>query len=201
MHNGTMTVNLDQVESVLKLADGVVWIVTAADGSRRGGLTATWLFPASIDPARPVVLAGIAPNHYTAELIERSRTFVAHLLRADQVRLAWEFAKDSGRERDKLAGLRFATGVTGAPILANCLAWLECRVFARYDTGDRRFYWADVEAGSILAQGPPLREQAFIGGLSPAERVLLAARREADAVVQRPLADAWRASLSKNLAR
>jgi flavin reductase (DIM6/NTAB) family NADH-FMN oxidoreductase RutF len=186
------------IDAALRLIDREIWVVTAASGGRRGGLVATWVSSASIDLERPVLMAGIAPNHFTAELIDASRAFAAHLLRPDQVELAWNFSKDSGRNRDKLAGLP-VSGSTGPPVLADCLAWLDCRVFARYDAGDRLFYWADVvaagpakSAGTKSATDLPLRERAFIRGLNDEQRRRLAQDRAADILAQRPLLDPWR---------
>ena len=62
--------NNAQVESIFRLVNREIWIVTAADGERRGGLAATWVSQASIDRDKPVVVIGIAPNHFTAELID-----------------------------------------------------------------------------------------------------------------------------------
>ncbi|MBC7853564.1 MAG: flavin reductase [Pirellulaceae bacterium] len=186
------------IDAFLRLVDREVWIVTAAAGGRRGGLTATWVAQASIDRERPVILAGLAPNHFTAELVEEGRAFVAHLLAESQAGMAWNFAKDSGRERNKLAGMATAESSAGCPILPDCLAWFDCRVFARHDAGDRLFYWADVVAAERRTeQCSVLREQAFIRSLTDDQRKLLGTQREADAQIQRPLEDKWRAKCGK----
>ena len=188
-----MTPNLDQIDAVLRLVDREVWVVTAASGHRRGGLTATWVRSASIDRQRPVLLAAIAPNHFTAELIAASGSFAAHLLQNDQGGVAYNFANGSSRDRDKLAGVAWKPGVTGSPVLTDCLAWCDCRVFARYDAGDRWFLWADVVSAGQPGSGRPLREQEFISGLSAEQRAALLASRDADVMIQRPKHDAWRA--------
>lgn len=198
-------VEIAQVDAVLRLIDREIWVLTAADGKRRGGLVATWVSAASIDPTQPVLLAGIAPNHFTAELVQASRAFAAHLLRQDQVDLAWNLAKDSGRDRDKLAGLSLVQGMTGTPLLADCIGWCDCRVIARYDAGDRWFFWGKVVAGTLCvpldADGTrsmpatiPLREQEFFRRLNNEQRQHLLAAREADIAIQRPLGQAWRIS-------
>src|SRR3954468_3901594 len=134
-------VNVDEtkshIDAALRLVDRELWIITASNGDRRGGLLATWVSAASIDPERPVLIAGIGPNHFTAELVQASRAFAAHLLRPDQTELAWNFANGSGRDRDKLASLEIENHETASPILTNCLAWFDCRVFAHYNAGDR----------------------------------------------------------------
>src|SRR3954465_4170009 len=90
------TENLDKINAALRLIDRDLWIVTAHDGPRRGVLVATWVSVASIDPQRPVLLAGLGPNHFTTELVQASRSFGAHLLRPDQTELAWNFSRACG---------------------------------------------------------------------------------------------------------
>jgi len=186
--------DLAQIDAALRLLDREIWIITAADGDRRGGLVATWVSSASIDRQRPMLLAGIGPNHFTAELVQASRVFGAHLLRTDQTQLAWNFARDSGRSRDKLAGLAVERPQSGSPILADCLAWFDCRVFARYDAGDRLFFWADIVAGGFCSPiaAAPLREQQFLQSLTKEQRQQLIDQRDADAAFYRPLHEKWR---------
>lgn len=188
------------IEAVLRLVDREIWIVTAAAGDRRGGLTATWVSQASIDAAQPQALIGLAPNHFTAELVDASGRFALHLLSAEQTEIAWNFANGSGRQRDKFSDLTARDGVTGSPLIEPCLAWLECQVFARLPTGDRTYYWADVVAGDIVPAasaelGRPLTEQQFFERMSDDRRSQLGAGRDRDISVQRPLLEAWRRDL------
>jgi flavin reductase (DIM6/NTAB) family NADH-FMN oxidoreductase RutF len=183
---------MSTTDSILRKLRREVWIVTAAAGGKRGGLLATWVNAASIDPERPTVLASIAPNHFTAELILASRAFGLHLLRKDQVDLAWNFARDSGRDRDKLAGLATTTNITGSPLLTDVLAWLDCRVVTKYHAGDRIFFWVDVVASHQAADVSPLADSDFIAALAPEQRQQLLSDREKDVQIQRPLHAAWR---------
>jgi flavin reductase (DIM6/NTAB) family NADH-FMN oxidoreductase RutF len=181
------------IDSLLKgLLDREVWVVTAAAGGKRGGLTATWVSPVSIDANRPMLLAGLAPNHHTAELVRGGKAFAAHLLRPDQAELAFQMAANSGRNRDKLAGLTLQAGETGCPLLVDCAARFECRVMGEYDAGDRWFFWADIVAGERKADGPVLRERAFIGQLSDEQKRRLGQDLRGDLLIQRPLHERWR---------
>ena len=200
---------LDAIDAALRLVDRELWVVTAADADRRGGLLATWVAAASIDRERPVLLASLGPNHFTTELVQASNAFAAHLLRPDQTELAWNFAHDSGRQRDKLACLTVESQQTGSPIVADCLAWFDCGVFARYDAGDRLFFWADIVAGTLrvpssvetesasdgrrsLPATYTLREREFFAKLTDVQRQQLKADRDRDAANGRPLHDVWR---------
>ena len=180
------TPNLDQIDAALRLLDRELWIVTAASGDRRGGLLATWVSVASIDPQRPVLVAGLAPNHFTTELVQAGNSFAAHLLRPDQFNLAYNFAHDSGRTRDKFVGLEVQFHETSSPLLTDCLAWFDCRVYARHSTGDRLYFWANV-VGTLRVPSNelPLREHSFFNALTPHQRQTLAANREADILANR----------------
>jgi flavin reductase (DIM6/NTAB) family NADH-FMN oxidoreductase RutF len=184
---------IDRIEQVFENIDREVWIVTAASGSQRGGLVATWVSQASIDRKYPIVLAGIAPNHFTAELIDSSEAFGLHLITAGHVHHAWNFGIGSGRDRDKLAGIEISAMETGSPILSECLAWLDCRVFAAHRTGDRTYYWADVVAGEMASSGSPLTESQLIHLATDEQKQMLRRGRDADIAIQRPQQQAWRA--------
>jgi len=186
-------------DAVMGLVRREVWIVTAAAGGRRGGLTATWVTAASIDRQRPLMLAGLAANHFTAELVEAAGAFATHLLRPDQTELAWDFARDSGRERDKFAGLVTEAGPTGSPRLADCLGWLECRVVARLAAGERTYFWGEVVAGERHGAGTALTDHQLMQQLSDDRRQHLAACRYADIGIQRTVHDRWRATLPADL--
>ena len=182
-----------QIQTVFELIDREVWIVTASAGDRRGGLVATWVTQASIDPENPVVVVGIAKNHFTAEIIGESGSFVLHLLAEAHLDHVWRFGLTSGRSGDKFKDLEVIETAAG-PRLQRCLAWLRCRVVDPYDGGDRIYFWGDVVDGGQVASGRPLREHDVMAAATPEQLAALRASREADIVAQRPLVAAWRAT-------
>jgi flavin reductase (DIM6/NTAB) family NADH-FMN oxidoreductase RutF len=181
------------IAAVLAAVDPVLWVVTAGHGGRRGGLVATFVSEASIVPEAPRVAVGLACQHHTRDLVEASGAFALHLLGEDLLDWVWRFGLASGREVEKLAGLETRTAATGAPILAGALGWLDCRVEARVDAGDRTIYLAAVEAGALEEGGDPLTVKRMLA-LAPPERSRemegLLAR---DIEVDRKAIRAWRA--------
>lgn len=143
----------NQAFAVLDRVDPALWLVTAQAGARRGGLIATFVASASIVPEMPRVLVGLARQHHTWELVEQSGAFALHLLGERHLDWVWRFGITSGREGDKLAGLDVTAGATGSPLLSDGLTWLDCRVEARLQTGDRTVYLAAVaDAASVSAE-------------------------------------------------
>lgn len=196
---------IERIEGVFQKMDQPIWLVTASakvgaqDRAvqvtlRRGGLVASWVLKASINPQVPVVNVGLAPNHFTTELIQSSRAFALHLVSADQFDIALALAIGSGRDRDKLAGIPHRFGTTGSPIIADCLAWMECRVICEFDAGDRIYFLADVVEGERLSEQTPLSESQFFQLASNDQKRLLKQDRDKDIELQKPLLAQWRAN-------
>jgi flavin reductase (DIM6/NTAB) family NADH-FMN oxidoreductase RutF len=172
--------------------DRELWLVTAAAGSQRGGLIATFVSQASLPVECPRVLVGVAKQHATWSLIEQSRAFGLHLLWEAQLEWVWRFGIASGHEFDKFEGLEPGTRSTGSPWLADAAAWLDCRVESSLDTGDRTVYLAEVVEALAGPARPVLTAKRMLE-LAPEPRKC--ALRELflrDAATDRRAIEEWR---------
>jgi len=194
-HHPTDSHGPEQADGIFRRLRNEVWIVTAADGLRRGGLTATWVHPMSIDRERPVILVALATNHHTTELVHGSGRLAACLLSREQVGIALRFAITSGRDIDKLGGLDVMNTPAEVPRLVDCQAWIEGRVFARLEAGGRTLFWADVTAAQGLFTAPVLFDHDLFAAATPQERQILLERLGEDVRIQRPLDGEWRQNL------
>lgn len=108
------------------LAGGVTIVATSCDG-QVSGLTATAVCSLALSPPR--VLACVNHAGVTYELISKSRIMSVNLLAEGQEDLAQRFAaKRASQSEDRFANTQLLTSVTGAPLLADALAALDCRV-------------------------------------------------------------------------
>ncbi len=184
------------VAEVWKRVERELWVVTAAAGARRGGLVATFVSQAALTPELPRVLVGLAHQHFTRELIDQGAAFALHLFGEDQLEWVWRFGLETGRNTDKFAGLAVREGETGAPLLADAPAWLECRVEARWDIGGRVVYVGDIVGGG-LRQARQFLTMSRMLELTPPDR--LARLRELvrqDAALEEAAIRRWRAKSS-----
>jgi flavin reductase (DIM6/NTAB) family NADH-FMN oxidoreductase RutF len=187
----------DAATTLFRRLDRELWLITAQAGARRGGLIATFVNQASIVPEYPRMVVGLARHHHTWSLIEASGAFALHLLGESQLDWVWRFGLQSGRDADKLEGLAVRAGVSGAPILSAAPAWLDCRVEARLDTGDRTVYLAEVLGARGPAGNAELLTVSRLRQLIPDER-----RRELEEQMRRDSAidmqaiAAWRTALN-----
>jgi flavin reductase (DIM6/NTAB) family NADH-FMN oxidoreductase RutF len=124
------------------------YVVGVADGERRNAFTAAWLMQVSFDPL--LLALSVNPGHASFPLLVGGGGFAVSVLSRDQLELARHFGTQSGRETDKLAGVSWRAGRTGAPILAGVVAYLECRLTGRIPAGDHEIVIARPVAGELL---------------------------------------------------
>jgi len=187
-------VNPQTLNDIWSNTDPKLWVVTAAADGGRGGLVATFVNQASIVPDMPRVLIGLARHHNTCRLIHSGRSFGLHLFAESQIDWVWRFGGQSGRECDKLIGLNLTTAATGCPLLADALAWLDCRVEAEFDTGDRTIFLGAVADAKLNQQSPPLTVQRMLKLLPAAQLQQLKAQFDHDATVDAKAIATWRGS-------
>jgi flavin reductase (DIM6/NTAB) family NADH-FMN oxidoreductase RutF len=174
--------------------DREIWLVTAQAHERRGGLIATFVNQASIVPDLPRVLVGLSRLHHTWELVEQSDAFALHLLNDHHLDWVWRFGLHSGRDRDKLEGLRVRQGGTGSPVLEDAIGWLDCRVECKIDTGDRTVYLAQVMESAVTHFAPPLTFQRLLQMAPPAQLAELKRQLHDDSERDAEAIRRWRSS-------
>lgn len=131
-----------------------VTVVTIRAGEMVHGLTVSAFASVSAEP--PLIVAVIDNRHTAFDMLERQGTvFAVNILGESQAALSDRFAWL--KEGDRFAEGRWSTAVTGAPILTDCLAWLDCRVHARYPAGTHTIYVGSVHASGVPnPEHPPL---------------------------------------------
>jgi 3-hydroxy-9,10-secoandrosta-1,3,5(10)-triene-9,17-dione monooxygenase reductase component len=120
-----------------------ITIVTAVDEGEPVGLTCQSFASVSLDP--PLVLFVPAKGSNSWPRIRHAGHFCANVLEEEQEELGRRFAI---RGADKFAGVGWRPGLTGAPILDGCLAYVECEVEAVHEAGDH-----DIAVGRVIDLG------------------------------------------------
>ena len=132
-----------------------VMVITTKWGEKMNGMSAAWVSRASEQPF--LVMASVYKENYSHDLIQQSRIFAVNYLREGQQNLAIHFGKQSGREVDKCRKVLYSTDKTGAPILNDCLAYLDCRVINQMDSGDHTIFLGEVLSGKVITPGRGLQ--------------------------------------------
>jgi flavin reductase (DIM6/NTAB) family NADH-FMN oxidoreductase RutF len=152
-----MTITSEQYRAALRHFPAGVTIVTimAPGQDKPHGLTVSAF--ASISPEPPLIMVAIDHRASAHDLMQtEGAAFAVNILAHDQMELSNRFAwvKDA----DRFALGEWETAVTGAPVLKNALAWLDCIVHARYEAGGNTIYLGLVQA----SETPRLDEDPLI---------------------------------------
>lgn len=147
-----MPVTSEEFRDALRHFPSGVTIVTIRSGEEIHGLTVSAF--ASIAPQPPLIMISVDHRHSGYELLEtEGAVFAVNILHQSQMELSNRFAWL--KDEDRFDEGDWTTAVTGAPILADALAWLDCTIASRCVAGGHTLY-----IGEVQASGTPRAEQS-----------------------------------------
>lgn len=145
-----MSIGSEAFRDVLRHFPAGVTIVTVKAGDVVHGLTVSAFSSVSPDP--PLVSVMIDHRHRAYELLESGdAVFAVNILGEEQVELSNRFAWVKDEDRFKEG--EWQTAVTGAPVLADALAWLDCTLYTRAAAGTHSIYVGEVQASAVPRSG------------------------------------------------
>jgi flavin reductase (DIM6/NTAB) family NADH-FMN oxidoreductase RutF len=118
---------------------GVAIITTLHDGVP-SGLTCNSFSSVSLDP--PLVLWSLRKESRQMPAFRGARRFAVNLLAGHHGALSSHFA--SSKVADKFAGVPYALGELGMPLLEGCVSRFECETHTEYDGGDHIIFLGRV---------------------------------------------------------
>jgi flavin reductase (DIM6/NTAB) family NADH-FMN oxidoreductase RutF len=137
-----MPISPEAFRNTLRYFAAGVTIVTVKAGEKVHGLTATGFVTISQNP--PLIAIIIDHRGRAYDMLEQpDAVFAVNILREDQEELSNRFAWS---KEDRFAVGTWAAAVTGAPVLQEALAWLDCTIYSRHPTGNNTIYIGEVQA-------------------------------------------------------
>jgi flavin reductase (DIM6/NTAB) family NADH-FMN oxidoreductase RutF len=147
-------VSADDLKHVMRRWASTVTIITTRADDFVYGLTATAFSSLTIEP--PEVFISINKKTRTHPLIESSGVFCVNFLTPEMKHISDRFA---GRHPDeeRFKGVRYHREASGAPVLEDALAYLDCTVARALDAGDHTIFIGLVVAAAVRdADASPL---------------------------------------------
>lgn len=141
-----MTATSEEYRDALRHFPSGVTVVTIRVGDQRHGLTVSAF--ASVSPEPPLVVIMIDHRHRAHEMMEsEGAVFAINILRQGQEEISNRFAwlKDG----DRFAGGDWGEATTGAPVLRDALAWLDCTIHSRAPAGTHTIYVGEVQEAGV----------------------------------------------------
>jgi flavin reductase (DIM6/NTAB) family NADH-FMN oxidoreductase RutF len=136
---------------VLWKAPSGLYVIGSTDGgSRRNGMTLNWLTQVSFEPK----LVGISVENtaVTHELIAASQVFSVCFIDREDRAIVRKFTKpvDVDLDAKTLNGFPYFDGATGAPVLSQSVAYLECEVRTTVPVGNHSLFVGEVVNTAFL---------------------------------------------------
>jgi len=122
----------------------ICWAVAACDG-RRSICPLGWKMNTSGSP--PMMAISVSPLRFTHDLIAESGQFVLAFPGDDLADATLLCGTRSGRDIEKFAAAHLTAlpaEQVGAPLVAECIANLECRVAGRMTSGDHTIFVGEI---------------------------------------------------------
>ncbi|QDP98692.1 flavin reductase [Microlunatus elymi] len=124
----------EEFDEFVEDLDYPLFVVTADDGTERGGCLVGFATQVSIDPPR--LLVCLSEQNHTLRIAAGAEFLAVHTLGDDDHGLAELFGGETGDEIDKFARVRWHPGPGGVPLLDDLPRYVVGRVLQRLPLGD-----------------------------------------------------------------
>jgi len=121
-----------------------LYVIGSRDGDRRNAMTANWVTQVSFDPK--LVGVGIEKSAHTHDLVAAGGVFAVLTIDREDRSVVRKFTKPVEVDLDTMTmnGFGFREGTSGAPILTDAVAYVDCAVRQSVDAGDHTFFIGEV---------------------------------------------------------
>ena len=150
--------DLDGVDD--ELLNRVTWKIPnalALVGSRAGdewnGMTTSWITQVSMEPV--LIGVGVDNGAVTHRLIRDGGSFTVNLWSAEDTRVFVKFSKPARFDAAAMTlnDRSVREEITGAPVFADAVAWMDCAVRSSQDYGTHTLFVGEVVAAGVADDG------------------------------------------------
>ena len=134
-----------------------LYVIGSAAGDRLNLMTCNWCTQVASTPK--LVAASVEHEAVTHALIQDGKAFSVSIIDREDRAIVRKFTKpvEVDAEAKTLNGFPYVVRTTGAPILAQAVAWLDCRVAQAVDVGTHTLFVGEVvDAGFSKDEGTPV---------------------------------------------
>ena len=141
------------IDRALKKLTTGIYIVTTREESQINGMVASWVSQVSFSP--PLVMVAVKKERYSHQMIAKAKVFALNILSTEQKKEVPNF-KGTHEPEAKFFNTPYETRKTGAPIIKDSIAYLDCVLTDQFTPGDHTLFIGEVIEGNILKDGEPL---------------------------------------------
>jgi flavin reductase (DIM6/NTAB) family NADH-FMN oxidoreductase RutF len=131
-----------------------LFVVTVRHGEQETGMLASWVQQCSFDP--PQLSVAVRRDREVSAWLTPGAALTVNILEAGQTDMIVHFGRGFALGVPAFEGLEVERPGGAPPVLADALAYLECRVVDRLPAGDHELFIARVVEGRVLGEGQPM---------------------------------------------
>ena len=140
-------------KNILRKIPYGLYVIGVKDGVSHHAFTGSWFSQCSMKPPR--VMLGVRQGTQSLEMLRQGRVFSVNWLAKEDQKILEQFFKPTPSSGNRFGELTYQLKKTGAPILDDALAFLECEVVHIYDAGDHSIVIGEViNAESVRDEAP-----------------------------------------------
>lgn len=150
----------DAKKTALRMIPYGIYVLTAAGPDRVAAATVNWVTQTSFDP--PLVVVGVKADSGAYDILKGAGHFALNMLGKGQQGQAFTFFKPAEHDGKTISGEPYRAGGSGAPILENAIASVECRVAEIVERGDHHIVIGEVVDASVAKQPEGRADDAIL---------------------------------------
>jgi flavin reductase (DIM6/NTAB) family NADH-FMN oxidoreductase RutF len=133
-----------------KMPSGLYVLGSTDRGERRNGMTMNWATQLSFDPKW--IGVGVERTAFTHELVEAGGCFAVNLIDREDRAIVRKFTKpvEVDLSAKTLNGFAYTEKVTGAPVLTQAVAYVDCEVREQVAAGNHTLFLGEVVDAGFL---------------------------------------------------
>jgi flavin reductase (DIM6/NTAB) family NADH-FMN oxidoreductase RutF len=136
-----------------RIASGL-FVVAVKKGEEENAFLASWVQQVAFEP--PLVAVAIKKGRPAGDLLGANGSFAVNVIGRDSKGLISRYAKGIKPGNNPFKDQAVKRAITGAAILEEALAFMDCRLHGRTEAGDHVLYVGEVVAGDVLSEGEPM---------------------------------------------
>lgn len=161
-------------KTALRMIPYGLYVLTAeAPDGAISAATVNWVTQTAFAP--PLVVVGIKTDSQSYGTVKSAKAFALNMLGKGQQKMAFAFFKPTVVDKGTISGEPYRRGSTGAPILTNAPAAVECRLVDLVERGDHHIVVGEVVEAHLnkpvdgrpdaaILEMKELGEKVFYGG-------------------------------------
>jgi flavin reductase (DIM6/NTAB) family NADH-FMN oxidoreductase RutF len=143
-----------------------IYVLTVRAGEHLHGMSSSWATQVSGTPV--LIMAAVDQQHVTHQMVLESGACALNIVGSQSKHLEDYFYSAQARRPDNLAPFALEIGCTGAPLLQDALASLDCRLVSTHAAGDHTLFVGEVLEAHVRSTDRPLTSQelpyVYLGG-------------------------------------